>query len=296
MQRRKISLLACGMGLLCTWAAPVLAANGIATVVALQGVLEVQRGKAWAALGTADEVERGARLRTAAGTRAKLLFEDDTVVDLGAASELSIESFDSQPGKRQALLRLSKGKLHAWVGEQYKASKARFEIETPTAISGVRGTEMIVVYSPETELTEVIGLTDTVQVFGKLGVLSGSVEVGANGYTQVQKGRFPTQVQQLDALRLRQFLEGLELRGTGRRDGLNVEHSLVMGRPLAKEDVPATAVATQEPPSEESDRPQRPLAFTYSTDVYTNRQPLRQYQLNPPGGAAPGSGGVIVDF
>lgn len=297
MQRRRISLVVSGIGLLCACAAPAVAANSVATVVALQGVLEVQRGKAWAALGTAEEVERGAHLRTAAGTRAKLLFQDDTVVDLGAASEISIETFDSQPGKRQALLRLSKGKLHAWVGEQYKASKARFEIETPTAISGVRGTEMIVIYSPETELTEVIGLSDTVQVFGKLGVLSGSVEVGANGYTQVQKGRFPTQPQQLDGLRLRQFLEGLELRGTGRRDGLNVDHSLVMGHPLTKEDVPATAVATQEPPSEASARPRLPLAFTYSTDVYTNRQPLRQYQLNPPGAVQqPGSGGVIVDF
>jgi len=275
---------------------PVAArAESVATIVALQGSLEIQQGKAWAPLGMGDEVNRGAHLRTGTGTRAKLLFQDDTVIDLGASSNLDIETFETQAGKRQATLRLGKGKLHAWVGEHYKAAKARFEIETPTAVAGVRGTEFLVVYSPETELTEVVGIADEVQVFGKLGVLSGGVDVGPSGYTQVQKGRFPTAPQQLDAMRIRQFFEGLELRGTGRRDGLNVDHGLVMGRLLSQDDVPAAAVATQEPPADAGGRPGAPLAFTRSTDVYTNRQPLQQYQLNPPGRVT-GTGGVIVDF
>lgn len=273
------------------------AQTGVASIAALQGVVEVQRGKSWIEVGSGDEIIQGAHLRTGTGSRAKLLFRDDTVLDLGASSDLSIETLDNQSGKRHATLQLNKGRVHAWVGEQYKEAKARFEIETPTAVAAARGTEFIVVYSPETELTEVVGIVGEVEVFGRLAVLSGGIEVGPNAYTQVQKGRFPTPIQQLDALRFRQFFEGLELRGTGRRDGLNVDHPLVAGRLLSKEDVPAIAVATQEPLPDSGGRPLQPSAWTRSADIYTNRQPLRQYRLNPPGRLRPsGPGGVIVDF
>lgn len=289
------------VGILAGVVSAVQAQSTVGTVAALQGVLEVQRGRAWAPLASGDDISAGAQLRTAASSRAKILLQDDSVVDLGAASELLIESIDTPALRRPSVLRLSKGKVHAWVSEGYRKARARFEIETPTAVVGVRGTEMIVIYSPDTELTEVIGISDQVEVFGKLAVPSSSVAVGAGAYTQVQKGRFPTATQELDELRLRQFYEGLELRGTGRRDGLNVEHPLLAGRLLAAEDVPATAVATQEPlPAVMEARPgQAPLAMRYSSDVYTNRQPLRQYRLVPPGTRVvpgPSTGGVVVDF
>ncbi len=271
------------------------AQTGVAVVAALQGGLEVQRGKSWVEIGSGDEIGLGAHLRTGPSARAKILFRDDTVLDLGVASELSVETLDTQSGKRHAALRLSKGRVHAWVGEQYKEAKARFEIETPTAVAVARGTEFIVVYSPETELTEVVGIAGEVDVVGRLAVPSGGVDIGANAYTQVQKGRFPTPTQPLDPSRFRQFLEGLELRGSGRRDGLNVDHPLVAGHLLSKADVPATAVATQEPLPAGDGRPRQPLAWTRSADVNTNRQPLRQYRLNPPGRGSD-SGGVVVDF
>jgi len=295
-------LFVIGLVALVTSGAPMAySQSAIGTIAAVQGTIEVQRGKSWVALATGDEIGPGAQLRTAPSARAKLLLRDESVIDLGSASELTIESIDSPPVRRPSVLRLAKGKLHAWVSDHYREARARFEVETPTAVVGVRGTEMIVIYSPDTELTEVVGIQEQVEVFGKLAVPSSSVLVGASGYTQVQKGRFPTATQSIDEMRLRQFHEGLELRGTGRRDGLNVEHSLLAGRLLAAEDVPATAVATQEPlPAALESRPgQPPLALRYSGDVYTNRQPLRQYRLVPPGnrvGSGGGTGGVVVDF
>jgi len=110
------------------------------------------------------------------------------------------------------------------------------------------------------------------------------------------------QPQRVGATRLSQFLDGVDLIGTGRRDGLNVAHSVVAGHLLAPQDVPNLEGAPSAgPEAAPALIVQAPLpgsvADNLSPDVYTNTQPLRDYQQTPPGQVpASATGGVHVGF
>jgi hypothetical protein len=180
------------------------------------------------------------------------------------------------------------------VSEYYKQPRARYEVETPTAIAGVRGTEFIMLYDASSEVAEVVGLDGTVDVAGKLAVLGGSVQVGPRFLTRVEKGRFPTAPQRLDDARMRQYLSGLDIVGTGRRDGLNVQHAAASGRLLAPQDLPAEAAKAAAGPGPQVSAPRGFLADRLSPDVATNTQPLLGFRGSPPGRVP--TGGVRVGF
>ena len=112
-------------------------------------------------------------------------------------------------------MRLSKGKLRAWVGEAYRGPRSRYEVETPTAITAVRGTEFIVAYDSAAEVTAVVCMAGEVEVAGTLGVIGGQVQLSAQSGTEVAKGRFPTPPEPVAEAQLQQYVAGLELGGHG---------------------------------------------------------------------------------
>jgi len=124
-------------------------------------------------------------------------------------------------------------------------------------------------------------------------VIGSTVQVGPRLYTEVRKGRFPTAPQRIDDARLQQYLDGLDIVGTGRRDGLNVFHPATIGRLLAATDLPKGPLGKA--PGLAAGAPQMFLADTVSADVYTNTQPLLQYRQLI-GGAGTGSVKVGVGF
>jgi len=269
----------------------------VGTVAAVQGPFDVQHGGSWQNASIGLPVFAGDQLRTGASGRGKVVFQDDSVLDLAPNSDVVIEKqiFDPGAHRFQSLIRLVKGKIRAWVSDYYHEPRARYEVETPTAIAGVRGTEFIVLYDPATELSEVVGIDSRVDVTGKLAVIGAAVQVGPRELTQVQKGSFPTTPQALDESRFQQYLQGLDLVGTGRRDGLNVLHPLIAGRLVSPDDVPgATPGGAAVPPGLEVGAPQPFLASRLSKDVATNTQPLLDYKQTPPGQVP--SGSVKVGF
>jgi hypothetical protein len=273
------------------------AQNEAGLFAAIQGKVEVLRRGSWvdASVGTAIQV--GDRVRTGAGDRAKLVMSDDSVLDLAPGTEIIVDdlAFEPDTPRVQSALRLFQGRVRAWVGESYHLPRAHYEIETPTAVAGVRGTEFIASYDVDSEVTEVIGLVEHVDVVGKIAAMGGGkVQVGPQMMTRIPKGRLPTVPQRVDEGRLRQYLQGLELIGSGRRDGLNVLHPVIAGRLIMPDDVPggrrdeAALAALGDAP------PPAPRSQALSLDVYTNAQPLRGFRANPPG--RPLTGGVRVGF
>jgi hypothetical protein len=281
-------------GVLC--AARAGAQTEVGTVAAMQGTLQVQRAATWQNGGVGAPIFVGDRLRTGASDAAKIVFRDDSVLDVAPKSEFTVDkqAFDLGTRRFDTLLRVVRGKVRAWVSEYYRQPRARYEIETPTAIAGVRGTEFVVLYDPDGEVTDVVGLSETVDVAGKLAVLGSGVQVGPRLLSRVEKGHFPTAPQQLDDAQLGQYLSGLEIVGTGRPNGLNLQHAAASGRLLAAQDVasavapPAAAGAVQPGP------PSGFLADRLSPDIATNTQPLLEYENTPPG-VVP-VGGVHVGF
>lgn len=257
----------------------------IGTVAAVIGTLQVQRSSAWQNGSVGAPIFIGDRLRTGASDSAKIVFRDDSVLDVAPNTELTLDkqTFDPSARRFDTLLRLVNGKVRAWVSDYYRQPRAHYEIETPTAISGVRGTEFIILYDPNAEVTEVVGLSETVAVAGKLAVPGGGVPVGPRFLSRVEKGRFPTVPQQLDEAQLRQYLSGLEIIGTGRGDGLNVQHVAASGRLLTPQDLPTAAARHTGPGGVRPNAPSGFLADRLSPDVATNTQPLIDFQNTPPG-------------
>jgi hypothetical protein len=273
-----------------------------ATVAAVVGGAELQRagGGEWQLVVVGSSLFAGDRVRTRPNSRLKLVFRDDSIVDVGPGTEVVVAGllFNPDAGEYRTAIGVVTGKLRALVSEYYRAPNSRYEIETPTAVAGVRGTEFVVFYEPNAEYTDVVGIEAEVEVEGKLGVVGGSVIVGPQTATRVQKGRFPSAPRRIDDALFRQYLEGLEIIGTGGRDSLRSAHPAVRGTLLSQAD--ALGGRAGEVEEGEPTRglvvgaPDQPFSSYRSNDVSTNTQPLLEYQAVPPG--VPPTGRVRVGF
>lgn len=288
------TLMASVMIAVCMGAASSEAQSEAGTVAAVVGAPQVQRAGTWQPAAVGVPVFAGDRLRTGRNDMAKIVFRDDSLLDLAPGTELTIDKqvFDPAQHRFECLVHLLEGKVRAWVSEIYQAPGARYEVETPTAIAGVRATEFVALVDAAGEISDFVGVDGTVEVAGKLALPGGAVQVGPQLFTRVEKGKFPTAPQRLDDARFRQYLNGLDILGTGGRDGLGVEHPVLSGRLLAPQDIPV-------PPQPAArgvpvGAPQGFLAEQLSPDIATNTQPLLDYRSTPPGQVP--SGSVKVGF
>ena len=129
------------------WAAPVAG-----VVVQLSGPLLAKKaGGAVKILSMKSEVENGDTLVTEKNTYAQIRMIDNSEITLRPASTFTIEnfSFDSaRPEGDQARFNLVKGGLRSVTGLLGKRSKEKFELKTPTATIGIRGTTFVAEFVP----------------------------------------------------------------------------------------------------------------------------------------------------
>ncbi|QGZ39066.1 FecR family protein [Pseudoduganella flava] len=130
------------------WAAPVA---GI--VVQLSGPLLAKKaGGGVKILSLKSEVENGDTLVTEKNTYAMVKFIDNSEITLRPGSTMTIENFSfaaERPDGDQARFNLVKGGLRSVTGLLGKRSKEKFELKTPTATIGIRGTTFVVEYVPQ---------------------------------------------------------------------------------------------------------------------------------------------------
>jgi hypothetical protein len=275
------------------------AAAQVGTFAAVQGRAQIQRRGGWSDAAVGSGVQVGDRLRTGPGERAKLVLQDDTILDLGPSTELVIDESrtDAQSKASQAAFRLFQGRVLGRVSDAYRAPEAHFELETPNAVTTVQGTEFVVGHDVAGEVTEVVGISGEVEVVGKIGAMGGGkVRVGPGQMLRVRKGRLPGEAEKIEDSQVRLLTQGIEIFGTGRRDGLNIYHPVIAGRLITPDDVPGgspggTAMA-QIPLG--GDAPGLTPMSRHSMDVYTNTQPIEVFKVFPPGRLP--TGGVRVRF
>jgi hypothetical protein len=109
----------------------------------------------------------GDEIRTEPGSEVVLTLETTAVTGVGESTHYTISSFEVNPDTKAAQVKIAlpEGKLWSEVGK-LKTEDSTFEVETPTAVTGVRGTVFLVEVEKETEETSV-------------SVLSGQVAVGS---------------------------------------------------------------------------------------------------------------------
>lgn len=85
-------------------------------------------------------------IETQAASRAKALFQDDSILTVGENSrvEVSEHVYDPANNQRSTVLKLTQGKARALVGKLFAGAGSKFEIHTTTAVAAARGTYFVV--------------------------------------------------------------------------------------------------------------------------------------------------------
>jgi ferric-dicitrate binding protein FerR (iron transport regulator) len=252
--RRRISL-ATALSLAVLVSMPLAArAAEVGTVAAASGAAEIGRQSSWTDARVGSPVQLGDQLRTGQPGAMRVVFQDDSVLNLANDSLVTVDEqvFDPAGGEARSTFQLLKGRVRALVSEYYDRTGAAYEIETPTAVSGVRGTEFIVTYDDEQALTQVIGISGKVEVHSILDRAANGVFVTAGEITQVAEGQYPTKPPRLDDNIFRQYLEGLQFAGLGRPEGLAASHPIVGGAEVPDPDRAPPVVTGPVAPNQES--------------------------------------------
>jgi len=155
-----------------------------ATLAQVSGVVEVlpDGEHTWRPAAVGERIEAGDRIRTGPSSAALLHFFDGSTTDLGAETEVTVVQMSSRRAGGQEVI-----VLHQWMGESYHRVQplpdptSQFKVETPTAVTVVRGTEFAVIVGED-------GTTDVVVVKGKVDVIAQetTVQVPAGQGTTIQ--------------------------------------------------------------------------------------------------------------
>lgn len=111
------------------------AAEEVGTIAQLRGKALIQRAQALNEVKVKDAVQLQDILETKQGSRAKVVFIDESMLTLAPDSRASIKQFVySRAGGGTSIFNLLDGKMRAVVG------KNKFEVHTATTVAAARGT------------------------------------------------------------------------------------------------------------------------------------------------------------
>ena len=107
---------------------------------------------------------------TGKDSRAKIVMVDNNVINVSPDTNLEIKNYEYAPeqGKKDVLLNVLYGKVRSKVEQKYDGKTSNFQLKTPTAVAGVRGTDFIAGYNPTTNVSSVVTFEGTV-AFGQPG-------------------------------------------------------------------------------------------------------------------------------
>src|SRR5712692_3431777 len=126
-------------------------------------------------------------IETQASSRAKALFEDDSILTVGENSRVEVNEFIYDPAnnQRSTILRLFQGKARALVGKLFAGRGSRFEMYTPTAVATARGTYFVVWI--EEKASQKMGMNEigTVRPVSDQGLEVTELQAGGTGVANI---------------------------------------------------------------------------------------------------------------
>ncbi len=103
---------------------------------------------------------------TGKDSRAKIVMSDRNIINVLPETKLRIDQYINNEKEKNVRLSLIQGKVRNNVEEKYDNEKNRFEVKTPTAVAGVRGTQFITSFNRLTNKTEIVTLKGEVAFQG----------------------------------------------------------------------------------------------------------------------------------
>jgi hypothetical protein len=136
------------------FAAVSLAADAVGRFTKVEGVVDILAGGALPGVPAkvSDTVSAKDVIRTKSASKAEITFTDGNIIKIAQRSRIDISEYAADESKNGKVIKLTRGKVEAWVEknvvDKIAVSKGtnRFEIHTPNAVAGVRGTDYFVFY------------------------------------------------------------------------------------------------------------------------------------------------------
>ncbi len=141
---------------------------------------------------------------TGKDSRAKIVMTDRNIINVLPDTELVIEKYTTGTPDKNVSLNLLEGKIRNNVEAKYDGVKEKFEVKTPTAIAGVRGTQFITAFDKVNRITQIITLKGEVGFANLMGAGQKSeMKPVKKGETSTQKeGAEPTVPKKLSSAEL----------------------------------------------------------------------------------------------
>lgn len=164
-------------------------ADTIGKFADIRGDVGLERAKTQLKPNVDDPVQTKDSVATGKLSRARLLLADDSLLNIGHNSKVEITEFLLEKNKRKGIVSIKTGALHTKV-EKFLDPNSKFEVHTPTAVAGARGTEWLTVVT-ENPGTSIYAISQSVSVFNP-AFPAQVVTVNAGNFTTVLAGAIPT--------------------------------------------------------------------------------------------------------
>lgn len=215
----------------------------------IKGKVEVKSGKngrlTKARLG--QKVYPRDTVITAKDARAKIIMVDKNEINISPESQLTIENYEFQPkkNKKNVLLNVLYGKVRSKVNQKYNGDN-KFQIKTPSAVAGVRGTDFFTSFEPKTQTTNVVTFEGQVAfgLPGPNGAILKPVMVRVGQITSNAMGAAPAPPTQLPRDQLARMDQSSD---ATRADGSSNDSGQDRRTPAAKEEKKKRETKRKEP-------------------------------------------------
>lgn len=148
----KIIVILLVFGSLC----PAGAAETYGLMMIVKGQVQVAKSKATpVGAKVGSKVYPQDTIITGKDSRAKIVMSDRNIINVLPETKLRIDEYISELKEKNVRLSLFEGKVRTNVEQKYDNSENRFEIKTPSAVVGVRGTQFLTSYKRATNMTAV---------------------------------------------------------------------------------------------------------------------------------------------
>ncbi len=147
--RIKLAAAALLIAMLAAVAPSARAQNAVGSITELAGSAQYARAGQIADVKPGMAVELHDKLSTGAGAHLTVTLQDNSRLTLTESSTLVIDESVLGPsgGRASTKVSLLGGSLHALVSAGLRGAAPSFQVETPNAIAGVRGTDFTISYT-----------------------------------------------------------------------------------------------------------------------------------------------------
>ncbi len=110
------------------------------------------------------KVRQGDVISCGKDSRAKIVMADKNIIHVSPESKLSLDEYDYKKDEKKVMLNVIYGKIRSSVNQKYDGEKSKFQVKTPTAVAGVRGTDFLTSYAPRTKTSQIVTFKGLVAV------------------------------------------------------------------------------------------------------------------------------------